>query len=121
MTTPAAPTPVNIRTAAIAGITTFFTLAYIVIVNPSILSTPGTGVALSGAPTATLRLCFTMTLLRGLYAQLPVGVAPGMGTIAFVTFTISLTQRVWGQTAPGSVLWARALFLLIATTPDREA
>src|SRR5687768_17543793 len=120
MTTPAAPTPVNIRTEAIAGITTFFTMAYIVIVNPSILSTPGTGIAFSGALTATVLLCFTMTLLMGLYAKLPFGVAPGMGINAFFTFTIILTQGVWWQTALGIVFWAGVLFLLISVTPVRE-
>ncbi len=44
----------NLRTEAIAGITTFFTMAYIVVVNPSILSTPGTGMAFSGVLTATV-------------------------------------------------------------------
>src|SRR5688500_7671780 len=120
MTTPAAPTPVNIRTEAIAGITTFFTMAYIVIVNPSILSTPGTGIAFSGALTATVLLCFTMTLLMGLYAKLPFGVAPGMGINAFFTFTIILTQGVWWQTALGIVFWAGVLFLLISISPIRE-
>ena len=120
MTTPAAPTPVNIRTEAIAGVTTFFTMAYIVVVNPSILSTPGTGIAFSGALTATVLLCFTMTLLMGLYAKLPFGVAPGMGINAFFTFTIILTQGVWWQTALGIVFWAGVLFLLISITPIRE-
>src|SRR5919106_4847279 len=120
MTTPAAPTPVNIRTEAIAGVTTFFTMAYIVVVNPSILSTPGTGIAFSGALTATVLICFTMTLLMGLYAKLPFAVAPGMGINAFFTFTIILTQRVWWQTALGIVFWAGVLFLIISVTPIRE-
>src|SRR5688572_2463341 len=120
MTTPAAPTPLHIRTEAIAGVTTFFTMAYIVVVNPSILSTPGTGIAFSGALTATVLLCFTMTLLMGLYAKLPFGVAPGMGINAFFTFTIILTQGVCWQTALGIVFWAGVLFLLISITPIRE-
>ena len=115
-----APTPANIRTEAIAGITTFFTMAYIVVVNPSILATPGTGIAFSGALTATVLLCFTMTLLMGLHAKLPFAVAPGMGINAFFTFTIILTQGVWWQTALGIVFWAGVLFLLISVTPIRE-
>jgi hypothetical protein len=55
----------NLRTEAIAGITTFFTMAYIVVVNPTILSTPGTGMAFSGVLTATVLICFVMTLLMG--------------------------------------------------------
>src|SRR3989442_7649227 len=110
----------NIRTEAIAGITTFFTMAYIVIVNPSILSTEGTGMAFSGVLTATVLVCFTMTLLMGLYAKLPFAVAPGMGINAFFTFTIILTQRVWWQVALGIIFWAGVLFLLISVTPVRE-
>src|SRR5687767_1415748 len=110
----------NIRTEAIAGVTTFFTMAYIVVVNPAILSTPGTGIAFSGALTATVLICFTMTLLMGVYAKLPFAVAPGMGINAFFTFTIILNQGVWWQTALGIVFWAGVLFLLISVTPVRE-
>ena len=110
----------NLRTEAIAGITTFFTMAYIVVVNPTILSTPGTGMAFSGVLTATVLICFTMTLLMGVYAKLPFAVAPGMGINAFFTFTIILTQKVWWQVALGIVFWAGVLFLLISVTPIRE-
>src|ERR1043165_7485853 len=110
----------NLRTEAIAGITTFFTMAYIVVVNPTILSTPGTGMAFSGVLTATVLVCFVMTLLMGLYAKLPFAVAPGMGINAFFTFTIILTQKVWWQTALGIIFWAGVLFLLISVTPIRE-
>lgn len=112
--------PTSVRTEAIAGVTTFFTMAYIVVVNPSILSTPGTGIAFTGALTATVLICFTMTLLMGVYAKLPFAVAPGMGINAFFTFTIILTQGVWWQTALGIVFWAGVLFLLISVTPVRE-
>ena len=111
---------VSVRTEAIAGITTFFTMAYIVVVNPTILSTPGTGMAFSGVLTATVVICFSMTLLMGLYAKLPFAVAPGMGINAFFTFTIILTQGVWWQVALGIVFWAGVLFLLISVTPIRE-
>jgi AGZA family xanthine/uracil permease-like MFS transporter len=110
----------NIRVEAIAGITTFFTMAYIVVVNPSILSTAGTGMAFSGVLTATVLVCFTMTLLMGIYAKLPFAVAPGMGINAFFTFTIILTQKVWWQTALGIIFWAGVLFLLVSITPIRE-
>src|SRR5215216_3018507 len=110
----------HLRTEAIAGITTFFTMSYIVVVNPTILSTPGTGMAFSGVLTATVLVCFVMTLLMGLYAKLPFAVAPGMGINAFFTFTIILTQRVWWQVALGIIFWAGVLFLLISVTPVRE-
>jgi adenine/guanine/hypoxanthine permease len=110
----------HLRTEAIAGVTTFFTMSYIIVVNPTILSTPGTGMAFSGVLTATVLVCFAMTLLMGLYAKLPFAVAPGMGINAFFTFTIILTQRVWWQVALGIVFWAGVLFLLISVTPIRE-
>jgi adenine/guanine/hypoxanthine permease len=110
----------HIRTEAIAGITTFFTMAYIVVVNPSILSTPGTGMTFSGTLTATVLICFLMTLLMGLYAKLPFAVAPGMGLNAFFTFTVVLSHQIWWQVALGMVFWAGVLFLLISVTPIRE-
>src|SRR6476619_6400092 len=110
----------SIRTEAIAGITTFCTMAYIVVVNPSILSTPGTGMAFSGVLTATVLVCFVMTRLMGLYAKLPFAFAPGMGINAFFTFTIILTQKVWWQVALGIIFWAGVLFLIISVTPVRE-
>src|SRR4029453_14458256 len=76
------------------GITTFFTMAYIVVVNPGILASQGTGMAFSGVLTATVVLACAMTLLMGLYARLPFAVAPGMGLNAFFAFTIVLPQRV---------------------------
>src|SRR6266496_4672918 len=106
----------HIKTEAIAGITTFFTMSYIVVVNPSILSTAGTGMAFTGVLTATVLICFTMTLLMGLYAKLPFAVAPGMGINAFFTFTIILGQGVPWPTALGIIFWAGAFFLLISVT-----
>ena len=110
----------NLRREAIAGITTFFTMAYIVVVNPAILSTSGTGMAFSGVLTATVLVCFVMTLLMGVYAKLPFAVAPGMGINAFFTFTIILSYKVWWQVALGIIFWAGVLFLLISVTPVRE-
>src|SRR6266545_619989 len=111
----------NLKTEAIAGITTFFTMAYIVVVNPQILSADGkTGMAFNGVLTATVLVCFSMTLLMGVYAKLPFAVAPGMGINAFFTFTIILSQKVWWQTALGITFWAGVLFLRVSITPVRE-
>jgi adenine/guanine/hypoxanthine permease len=111
----------NLRTEAIAGITTFFTMAYIVVVNPQILSTPGTGMAFSGVLTATVLVCFAMTMLMGLYAKLPFAVAPGMGINAFFTYTIILGKGVPWPVALGIIFWSGVLFLLISVTPIRES
>src|SRR5881394_604270 len=121
MTSPNART-YDLKTEAVAGITTFFTMAYIVIVNPQILSADGkTGMAFSGVLTSTVIICFTMTLLMGLYAKLPFAVAPGMGINAFFTYTIVLGKGVPWPTALGIIFWAGVFFLLISVTPIRES
>jgi AGZA family xanthine/uracil permease-like MFS transporter len=104
----------------IAGITTFLTMSYIVVVNPAILSTPGTGIPFSGALTATVLVCFTMTLLMGVYARLPFGVAPGMGLNAFFAYTLIINGGVAWPVALGIIFWAGVLFLLVSATPIRE-
>ncbi len=119
MESPAVVKP-DLKTEAVAGLTTFFTMSYIVVVNPSILATEGTGMAFSGVLTATVLLCFSLTLLMGLYAKLPFAVAPGMGLNAFFTFTVILVEGIWWQTALGIVFWAGVLFLVISVTPIRE-
>ena len=112
----------NLKTEAIAGVTTFFTMAYIVVVNPQILSADGkTGMAFSGVLTATVLICFTMTLLMGLYAKLPFAVAPGMGINAFFTYTIILGKGVPWPTALGIIFWAGVIFLLVSVTRVRES
>ena len=104
----------------VGGVTTFFTMAYIVVVNPAILSTSGTGMPFTGAMTATVLVAATMTLLMGVYARLPFAVAPGMGLNAFFAFTIVLQNHVPWQTALGMVFWAGVLFMVVSTTPLRE-
>jgi adenine/guanine/hypoxanthine permease len=105
---------------AIGGVTTFFTMAYIVVVNPAILSSAGTGMPFTGALTATVLIACGMTLLMGLYARLPFAVAPGMGLNAFFAFTIVLQHKVPWQTALGMVFWAGVLFVIVSITPLRE-
>jgi AGZA family xanthine/uracil permease-like MFS transporter len=120
--TSTSPEKPSLKTEAIAGITTFFTMAYIVIVNPQIISADGkTGMAFSGVLTATVIICFTMTLLMGVYAKLPFAVAPGMGINAFFTYTIILGKGVPWPTALGIIFWAGVLFLVISVTPIRES
>jgi AGZA family xanthine/uracil permease-like MFS transporter len=95
-------------------------MSYIVVVNPSILASPGTGMVFSGVLTATVLVAFSMTLLMGLYARLPFAVAPGMGLNAFFAYTIIIRDGVPWQTALGIVFWAGVLFLLVSTTRLRE-
>ena len=107
------------RTEIIAGLTTFFTMAYTVVVNPAILSTPGTGMTFSGTLTATVMVCVVMTLFDGLHAKLPFGVAPGMGINAFFAYTVILAKGVPWQTGLGIIFPVRALFMVASITPIR--
>ena len=95
-------------------------MSYIVVVNPSILGAPGTGMPFSGVLTATVLVACSMTLLMGLYAKLPFAVAPGMGLNAFFAYTIVLRDGVPWPIALGIVFWAGVLFLLVSVTPLRE-
>ncbi len=104
----------------IGGVTTFLTMSYIVVVNPSILSSPGTSMTFQGVLTATVLLCVCMGLLMGLYAKLPYAVAPGLGINAFFTYTIVLGKQVPWPTALGVVFWSGVLFVLASITPLRE-
>src|SRR5437867_8980387 len=106
-----APRDRQLYADVIGGVTTFFTMAYVVVVNPTILSTPGTGMPFSGVLTATVLVASSMTLLMGLYARLPFAVAPGMGMNAFFAFTIVLQNKVPWATALGIVFWSGVLFL----------
>src|SRR4051812_20052207 len=120
MTEPPPTAEPSIAADVIGGVTTFFTMAYIVVVNPSILATPGTGMPFAGTMTATVLVASSMTLLMGLYARLPFAVAPGMGLNAFLAFTIILQGKVPWPTALGIVFWAGVLFVVVSATPLRE-
>jgi len=107
------------RREALAGLTTFFTMSYIVVVNPAVLSGSGTGMPFGGVLTATVLLSFAMTLLMGLYADLPFAVAPGMGLNAFFAYSVVLGRHVPWPAALGAVFWAGVLFVLVSATPVR--
>lgn len=110
-----------IRREFVGGLTTFLTMVYIVIVNPSILSAQGTGIPFSSALTATVLLSCLLTIFMGVYAGLPFAVAPGMGINAFFAYTIILKNQTPWPVAFGMIFWAGVLFLLISATPLREA
>lgn len=110
----------SLKKEVVGGITTFMTMVYIVVVNPSILSTEGTGMPFAGVMTATVVTCFLFTLLMGLYARLPFAVAPGMGLNAFFAYGLVLARQIPWPTALGMVFWSGVLFLVISATPLRE-
>lgn len=110
-----------VKREIVAGVTTFLTMAYIIVVNPSILATEGTGMAFSGVLTATVLIASLMTIFMGLYAKLPFAIAPGMGLNAFFTFNLILGHKIEFPVALGLVFWSGVLFLLLSLTRFREA
>ena len=109
------------RSEVIGGVTTFLTMAYIIVVNPSILASQNTGMQFSGVLTATVLLSFLMTLFMGLYAKLPFAVAPGMGINAYLAYSIIIGQKVPWPVALGMIFWAGVFFVIISVTPLRVA
>ncbi len=100
------------QTEIIAGLSSFLATAYIIVVNPTILSQAG--MPFAGVLTATVLVCFFSSLMMGLYAKNPVLVAPGMGLNAFFTFSVVLGMKVPWQTALGAVFWSGIIFLLLS-------
>jgi AGZA family xanthine/uracil permease-like MFS transporter len=104
-----------------AGITTFLAMAYIIFVNPAILSN---AIDFEGAfpqlLTVTALAAGIGTLLMALWAKLPFALAPGMGLNAYFTFTVVLTLGIPWQTALGAVFISGILFAIIALTGLRE-
>ena len=102
----------------LAGLTTFVTMAYIVLVNPQIMSAAGMdpGASFVGTCIAAALACFAM----GLYANWPVGLAPGMGLNAFFTFTVVVEMGYSWEIALGAVFLAGILFVLMSITPLRR-
>ena len=102
----------------IAGLTTFVTMAYIILVNPQIMSAAGMdpGASFVGTCIAAAFACFAM----GLYANWPVGLAPGMGLNAFFTFTVVIEMGYSWEVALGAVFLAGILFVIMSVTPLRR-
>jgi AGZA family xanthine/uracil permease-like MFS transporter len=117
----AVPGKLDTRTEIVAGVTTFLSTMYIIVVNPAILSTDGTGMSFSGALTATVIVSAFSSIMMGLYAGNPIVLAPGMGINAFFTYTVVLGMGVPWQTALGAVFWSGVAFLLLSWFNVRTA
>ena len=103
----------------IAGLATFLTMAYIIVVNPAILSTEGTGMDFGGVFVATIIAAVIACLIMGLYANWPIGLAPGMGLNAFFAFGVIFGMGYTYQQALAAVFIAGLAFLLLSVTPAR--
>ncbi len=109
----------TVRTEIMAGITTFMTMAYILAVNPGILS--ATGMPAGGIFTATALASLIATVMMALLANLPIALAPGMGLNAFFAFTVVLGMGYPWQLALTAVFVEGIIFILMSFFNIREA
>ena len=108
----------SLKKEILAGMTTFVTMSYIIFVNPQMMAASGMdqGASFVGTCLAASLACFFM----GLYANWPVGLAPGMGLNAFFTYTVVGGMGYSWEVALGAVFWAGILFTLMSITPLRK-
>ena len=107
------------KTEILAGITTFMTMAYILAVNPSILS--ATGMDSGAVFTATALAAFIGTLLMAIFANYPFALAPGMGLNAYFAYTVVLGMGYSWEYALTAVFAEGIIFILLSATNVREA
>ncbi len=108
----------NVRTEVLAGLTTFMTMAYIVVVNPAILGEAGMPVAAVAA--ATCLAAGLGSILMGLIANYPLALAPGMGLNAYFTYTVVKGMGVPWETALGCVFISGVAFLILTVAGIRQ-
>jgi len=109
----------NVRTELFAGVTTFMTMAYILAVNPQILSV--TGMDAGAIFTATALASCLGTLFMAIFANYPFALAPGMGLNAYFAYTVVLSMGYSWQTALAAVLIEGIIFIILTLTSVREA
>ena len=112
------PKETTVKTEIMAGITTFLTMAYILAVNPNILGE--TGMDKGALFTTTVIMSAIPTIFMGLYAKLPLALAPGMGLNAFFAYTICLIMGYSWQFALTAVFLEGLAFILLTVTNLRE-
>ncbi|MFT3998684.1 MAG: NCS2 family permease [Rhizobium sp.] len=108
----------SVRTEVIAGVTTFLTMSYIIFVNPDILST--TGMDRNAIFVATCLAAALGSMIMGLVANWPIGMAPGMGLNAFFAFTVVAALGFTWQQALGAVFISGGIFVLLTVTGVRS-
>jgi AGZA family xanthine/uracil permease-like MFS transporter len=108
----------TVRRELLGGLTTFMTMAYVVVVNPRILAEAGMPV--EGVLFATCVSAAIATLVMGLWANYPIALAPGMSLNAYFTYSIVIGRGIPWQTALGVVFLSGLLFLLLTLTNVRE-
>ncbi len=107
-----------VRTEVMAGLTTFLTMAYIILVNPTILADAGMPAA--GAAAATCLAAAFGSIMMGLVANYPIALAPGMGLNAYFTYTVVKGMGLPWETALGCVFLSGVLFLILTVSGVRR-
>ncbi|MEK3732092.1 NCS2 family permease [Paenibacillus sp. FSL M8-0334] len=111
----------NVRTEMIAGLTTFMTMAYILLVNNLFLGPDGAGIPAEGVFFATAVGAGLVTIVMGLFVNIPVALAPGMGLNAyFMTVVLSSNGAITWQAALGAVFLSGIVFLILTVTKIRQ-
>ncbi|MGA8151951.1 MAG: NCS2 family permease [Terriglobales bacterium] len=108
----------SVKQEMLGGLTTFVTMAYIIVVNPQILAL--TGMPLEGVLFATCVSAAAATLVMGLYANYPIALAPGMSLNAYFTYSVVMAMHVPWRTALAVVFCSGVLFLVLTVTRVRE-
>lgn len=109
----------NYSTEIIAGLTTFLTMAYIIILNPSVLSK--TGMDFDGVFVATIVASVVGCLIMGIFANYPIAIAPGLAMNAYFAFVVVISMGIPWQEALGAVFISALIFLLLSLTSFRQA
>jgi AGZA family xanthine/uracil permease-like MFS transporter len=108
----------TVRRELVGGVTTFMTMAYIVVINPQILAQAG--MPADGVVFATCISAAVASLVMGLYANYPIAMAPGMSLNAYFTYSVCLGMGIPWRTALGVVFLSGVLFILLTITRVRE-
>ena len=108
----------TVRRELLGGLTTFMTMAYIIVVNPQILAQAG--MPAEGVLFATCISAAAATLVMGLYANYPIALAPGMSLNAYFTYSVCIGMHIPWRTALGVVFISGVLFVLLTVTRVRE-
>ncbi|HEU5055272.1 MAG TPA: NCS2 family permease [Kofleriaceae bacterium] len=111
----------SVKTELLAGVTTFLTMSYIIVVNPGLLARPETGLTFAAVMTATILAAAVPTILMGLFADLPYALAPGMGLNALFTFGIVMESGFSAGQALGAIVVSGAFLTALSLTPARSA
>ncbi|MGA7693495.1 MAG: NCS2 family permease, partial [Candidatus Sulfotelmatobacter sp.] len=108
----------SVKQEMLGGLTTFVTMAYIIVVNPQILAQAG--MPADGVVFATCASAAVATLVMGLYANYPIALAPGMSLNAYFTYSVCIAMHVPWRTALAVVFCSGVLFLVLTVTRVRE-